>query len=58
MVLIEVLRPTAHLVRKVDGMEDVSLYPYAGKDLYCEDDGRRVLDPTVLFKLWILPFLY
>jgi hypothetical protein len=39
-------------------MEDVSLYPYAGKDLYCEDDGRRVLDPTVLFKLWILPFLY
>lgn len=57
-VCIDELVPQEHLLRKVDKHIDFSFIHYLVKDLYCADNGRPALDPTLLFKLLLLGYLF
>jgi len=57
-VCIEELVPADHLLRKIDKTIDFSFIHDLVKDLYCQDNGRPALDPTLLFKLLFLGYLY
>ena len=47
MVDTESLVPAEHLLRQVDAAVDFErLYEFV-EPLYCEDDGRRSIDPVV-----------
>lgn len=56
-VCINELVPKDHLLRKVDQAIDFSFIQPLVKDLYCPDNGRPALDPTLLFKILILGYL-
>lgn len=56
-VCINELVPKDHLLRKVDQAIDFSFIHPLVKDLYCPDNGRPALDPTLLFKILILGYL-
>jgi len=56
-VTLEELVPQDHLLRKVDQVIDFSFIHDLVKDLYCSNNGRPALDPTVLFKMLILGYL-
>ncbi len=57
MVDAESLVPAEHLFRQVDAAVDFEgLYEIA-EPLYSEDEGRRSIDPAVLFKLVLLQHL-
>ena len=58
MVSVELLVPSGHLLRKIDGVVDFSFIHDRVKHLYCEDNGRPALEPVVLFKLLLLGYLY
>ena len=57
-VCIDELVPADHLLRKIDKTIDFSFIHDLVKDLYCSDNGRPALDPTLLFKLLFLGYLY
>lgn len=57
-VCIDELVPADHLLRKIDKTIDFSFIHELVKDLYCSDNGRPALDPTLLFKLLFLGYLY
>lgn len=57
-VSIDELVPQDHLLRKVDKHIDFSFIHALVKDLYCPDNGRPALDPTLLFKLLLLGYLF
>jgi transposase len=57
-VCIDELVPQDHLLRKVDKKIDFSFIHDLVKDLYCPDNGRPALDPTLLFKLLLLGYLF
>ncbi|GAA0696290.1 IS1182-like element ISBma2 family transposase [Marinobacterium maritimum] len=57
-VCIDELVPADHLLRKIDRTIDFSFIHELVKDLYCSDNGRPALDPTLLFKLLFLGYLY
>ena len=57
-VCIDELVPQDHLLRKVDKHIDFSFIHDLVKDLYCADNGRPALDPTLLFKLLLLGYLF
>lgn len=57
-VCIDELVPADHLLRKIDKTIDFSFIHELVKDLYCRDNGRPALDPTRLFKLLLLGYLY
>lgn len=57
-VCIDELVPKDHLLRKVDKKIDFSFIHELVKDLYCADNGRPALDPTLLFKLLLLGYLF
>ncbi len=56
-VCIDELVPQDHLLRKVDKHIDFSFIHELVKDLYCQNNGRPALDPTLMFKL-LLGYLF
>ena len=57
-VTIDELVPSDHLLRKIDKKIDFSFIHDLVKDLYCADNGRPALDPTLLFKMLFLGYLF
>ena len=57
-VTLEELVPKDHLVRKVEAAVDFSFIHDSVAELYCSDNGRPALDPTQLFKLLLLGYLF
>ena len=57
-VCIDELVPKDHLLRKIDKHIDFSFIHDLVKDLYCKDNGRPAIDPTLLFKILFLGYLY
>ena len=57
-VCINELVPSDHLLRKIDKAIDFEFIHDLVKDLYCPDNGRPALDPTLMFKLLFLGYLY
>ena len=57
-VSIDELVPKDHLLRKIDKVIDFNFIHDLVKDLYCADNGRPALDPTLLFKLLFIGYLY
>ena len=57
-VCIDELVPSDHLLRKVDKHIDFSFIHDLVKDLYCADNGRPALDPTLLFKMLLVGYLF
>ncbi|MEK5320168.1 IS1182 family transposase [Paenibacillus sp. FSL L8-0644] len=57
-VSIEDLVPQDHLLRKVDKYIDFSFIDDKVRPLYCANNGRPAIDPTVLFKMIFLGYFY
>lgn len=57
-VCIDELVPANHLLRKIDCHIDFSFIHELVKDLYCPNNGRPALDPTLLFKLLLIGYLF
>ena len=57
-VCIDELVPSDHLLRKIDKQIDFSFIHDLVKDLYCQNNGRPALDPTLMFKLLLLGYLF
>lgn len=58
MVTLESLVPADHLLRKIDGAIDFGFIHDRVAHLYCGDNGRPPLDPTVLFKALFVGYLF
>ncbi|MBB3593826.1 transposase [Rhizobium sp. BK529] len=50
MVTLDGLVPKDHLLRKVDAVIDFTFIHERVAGLYCADNGRPALDPTLMFK--------
>lgn len=50
--------PADHLLRKIDKHVDFSFIHERVRDLYCSDNGRPALDPTLLFKMFLIGYLF
>ena len=57
-VCIDELVPSDHLLRKITRVIDFGFIHGLVKDLYCPDNGRPALDPTLLFKLLFIGYLF
>lgn len=57
-VSIDELVPADHLLRKVEKAIDFSFIHDLVKNLYCANNGRPALDPTLLFKLLLIGYLF
>lgn len=57
-VCIDQLVPSDHLLRKIDKHIDFGFIHDLVKPLYCENNGRPALDPTLMFKLLFLGYLF
>lgn len=57
-VSLEDLVPQDHLVRKIEQAIDFGFIHDLVADLYCKDNGRPAFDPTKLFKLLLLGYLF
>ena len=57
-VTIESLVPGDHLLRKIDRVIDFSFIRERVDHLYCADNGRPALDPTLLFKALFIGYLF
>tara|TARA_R110000787_G_C13397146_1_gene443143 strand:+ start:54 stop:1424 length:1371 start_codon:yes stop_codon:yes gene_type:complete len=58
MVTLESLVPKDHLLRKIDAVIDFSFIHDLVSDLYCLDNGRPALDPTLMFKALFIGYLF
>jgi transposase len=58
MVTLDSLVPKDHLLRRIDAVIDFSFIHDRVAGLYCPDNGRRPLDPTLMFKALFLGYLY
>jgi transposase len=58
MVTLEGLVPKDHLLRKIDAVIDFSFIHDRVSGLYCADNGRPALDPTMMFKALFLGYLF
>ena len=58
MVEIDGLVPEGQLLRKIDKAVDFNRLYEMVEPLYCEDNGRRSVDPGVLFKMVLIQHLY
>ncbi|AVC45657.1 hypothetical protein RLV_1978 (plasmid) [Rhizobium leguminosarum bv. viciae] len=54
MVTLDSLVPKDHLLRKIDAVIDFSFIRDRVAGLYCPDNGRPPLDPTLMFKALFL----
>lgn len=57
-VCIDELVPQDHLLRKIDRVIDFSFLHELVQDYYCPNNGRPALDPTLMFKLLFIGYLY
>jgi len=57
-VTIDELVPADHLHRKIDAKIDFSFIYDLVKDFYCDNNGRPSLDPTLMFKLLFIGYLF
>ena len=58
MVTLEGLVPKDHLLRKIEAVIDFSFIHERVAGLYCADNGRPPLDPTLMFKALFLGYLF
>ncbi|MBD1549782.1 IS1182 family transposase [Roseibium aggregatum] len=58
MVTLDQLVPADHLLRKIDTVIDFSFIHDRVADLYCADNGRPPLDPTLMFKALFIGYLF
>lgn len=58
VVMIENLVPKDHILRDIDKYIDFSFIRDITKDLYCLDNGRPGIDPTILFKMLFIGYLF
>ena len=58
MVTLEELVPADHLLREIDKVIDFSFIHDLTAPLYCADNGRPPLDPTLMFKALFLGYLF
>ena len=58
MVTLESLVPADHLLRKIDAVIDFSFIHDRVAGLYCPDNGRPPLDPTLMFKALFIGYLF
>lgn len=58
MVTLEQLVPRDHLLRKIDAFIDFSFIHDRVADLYCADNGRPPLDPSLMFKALFIGYLF
>lgn len=56
--LYEKVIPKDHLLRKISKVIDFSFVNDSVKDLYCPDFGRPAIEPSRLFKIAFLEYLY
>ncbi len=57
-VSLEELVPKDHLLRKIDRLIDFSFIHDRVAGLYCPDNGRPPLDPTLMFKALFIGYLF
>ncbi len=58
IVSLEQLVPADHLVRKIEAAVDFSFIHDLTAPLYCADNGRPPLDPTLMFKALFVGYLF
>jgi transposase len=58
MVTLDQLVPADHLLRKIDRLIDFSFIHDLTAPLYCPDNGRPPLDPTLMFKALFIGYLF
>jgi transposase len=58
MVSLDGLVPKDHLLRKIDAVIDFSFIHGRVAGLYCLDNGRPPLDPTLMFKALFIGYLF
>ena len=58
MVTLDQLVPADHLLRKIDAVIDFSFIHELTAPLYCADNGRPPLDPTLMFKALFVGYLF
>lgn len=58
MVSLEGLVPKDHLLRKIEAVIDFSFIHERVAGLYCADNGRPALDPTLMFKALFVGYLF
>ncbi len=58
MVTLDQLVPKDHLLRKIDAVMDFSFIHDRVAGLYCPDNGRPPLDPTLMFKALFIGYLF
>lgn len=58
MVSLDSLVPPDHLLRKIDEVIDFSFIHERVAGLYCADNGRPPLDPTLMFKALFIGYLF
>jgi len=56
--MIENLVPADHFLRKLDATVDFSFIYDEVRELYCENNGRPSIDPTILVKSLLIGYLY
>lgn len=57
-VCIDELVPQDHLLRKIDRVIDFSFLHELVQGYYCPNNSRPALDPTLMFKLLFIGYLY
>lgn len=58
IVTLDQLVPADHLLRKIDRVIDFSFIHDLTAALYCADNGRPPLDPTLMFKALFIGYLF
>lgn len=58
IVSLDGLVPKDHLLRKIDAVIDFSFIHARVAGLYCPDNGRPALDPTLMFKALFVGYLF
>jgi transposase len=58
IVTLDQLVPADHLLRKIDRVIDFSFIHDLTAPLYCADNGRPPLDPTLMFKALFIGYLF
>jgi len=58
MMTLDSLVPKDHLLRKIDAVIDFSFIHDRVAGLYCADNGRPPLDPTLMFKALFIGYLF
>lgn len=58
IVTLEALVPKDHLLRRIEAVIDFSFIHDLVAPLYCPDNGRPALDPTLMFKALFVGYLF